>query len=551
MSMTVQRWDTVELSFRGKGEYSNPFTDVALTGTFQHEASGQAITVDGFHDGDDVWRIRLMPLELGLWRWQTHSDDPGLGDQNGEIECVAPVDAYLRGPLGADGFHFRHADGSYRYLISTRVTCQFADPEVWHRLGAFAVEHRINRVFFIMGGRHGTIGTLYGNTPDACDYDRYSLGKFRSIDAFIDTLRRYDVLAGPYFYYFNDGAQNPMTLEQDRAYIRYGMARFGAYCNVLPCLANQVEGKYTKGGPHGVPYDDRNYEWGNEIGAYLKSKAVFGTAVTVHNPLENQGEKAVNPSFYTILRDWQFPWADYMMRQMQIGAIGGVAEFRDDVPEQNLAGGVPGPNNTMFPRFYNPRAFANQNSLLTELRRFGVPVINEEPGYEMKGINGADGTMIPKTWNSMTSEAFLSTLWSAVCAGAYSMWGNLETYCMDDPLPGIENSVVPQYLRVAHDLLTSLPFWELEPANEVVAENGVWVDGQEWRTVFACGKSAERYLVFSEYGMGTELTLPEGEYRPTRINPRRGTRVELPALSGGAGTIELPRGEWLLLIERI
>jgi hypothetical protein len=26
-------------------------------------------------------------------------------------------------------------------------------------------------------------------------------------------------------------------------------------------------------------------------------------------------DNAINPGFYTLLYDWPFPWADYMMRQ--------------------------------------------------------------------------------------------------------------------------------------------------------------------------------------------------------------------------------------------
>jgi hypothetical protein len=548
---TVERWDTHEIELRASGTYRNPFTDVELTATFTHSPTGRTITVDGFHDGDAAWRVRFMPPEVGEWRYQTRSADGGLGGASGTVTCVAPKKSYLHGPLRPDGLHFRHVDGTRRYLISTRVSCQFAAPSVWDGVIRFAQEHSLNRIFFIMGGVYGTMHELYAGSKDKPDFTRYNLERFRKIDAFIDALRQGDIIAGPYFYYFNDGVQNGMSMTEDRAFIRYGMARFGAYCNVMPCLANQLESKYTGMGDAGTAYDPRNYEWANEAGRLMKEKAVFGVPVTVHNPLENF--LATKPSFYTILRDWQFPWAEVMLRQMQIGALGCVDDLRDDVPEQVHPGGVRGHEGTSWPNFYNPRAFAHQNRLLTELRRFGIPIINEEPGYEMKGLPGSlrgGFALRPRSWNFQNSESLLSTFWSGACAGAYGMWGSLETYTLGDPLPGMRNSVVPQYVSVMHDVMTRLPYWEMEPHNEVVSPFDLVIEGKPWRTNFCYAKPGEIYLVFSCYGHEGEMQLPNGHFSITRIDPRTGHQDALGTVGGGRCPFKLPYGEWVLLYQR-
>src|SRR4029434_7614216 len=144
------------------------------------------------------------------------------------------------------------------------------------------------------------------------------------------------------------------------AYIRYGMARFGAYTNVMPVLSNEIEQKYTvrsieKMDKH---YDPSSHTWANEVGPYLAALSVFGAPVTVHNPMENF--EATNPGFYTLLRDWPFPWTQYMLREAQVGSLGAAAELRDDVPEQMQA-------------VYNERAYTRHNQLLIDLRRHGIP----------------------------------------------------------------------------------------------------------------------------------------------------------------------------------
>jgi len=103
------------------GSYANPFQDVHVTATFTH-ATGKPIRVDGFHDGGSVWKIRFMPTDLGKWTYVTSSPDAGLNGETGTLDCVAPTKPYLHGPLKVQGYHFVHADGTPRFLISTRPT---------------------------------------------------------------------------------------------------------------------------------------------------------------------------------------------------------------------------------------------------------------------------------------------------------------------------------------------------------------------------------------------------------------------------------------------
>ncbi len=487
-AVTVERWDTKELSFTSERSYSNPFRDVALKATFTRLGGNRSsLTVNGFYDGGTTWRVRFMPPELGRWEYITESTDPGLGGKRGLIECTAPQRPYLHGPLKADGLHFVHEDGTRRFLISTRLSNQFADPASWDGVLRFMQENRINRVLFMMVGLHGQAKDLYGS--DGTDFWSYNVEKFQAIDRFIDALRRADILASPYFYYFNDKHQRKLTPEQDEAFLRYGMARMGAYANVMPVLANEVEQKYSdRNQPR---YDPRDHAWANRFGELLKQLAVFRIPVTVHNPMETF--HARNPGFFTLLQDWPFPWADFMLRQMQVGALGSAPRLADDVSE---------PTDPTW----NARAFARHNEVLAGLRRFKVPIINEEPGYEMEGT---------RSWNGQTSPTVRATFWTAAAAGAYTMWGNPATYEPLNPLPFMQRSRTPADLRTLGRIMDSLPFWEMEPDNELVNANGVEVCGEHYRTNFALAKPGEYYLIYSRDGGTIEVQAPPGEYELT------------------------------------
>jgi hypothetical protein len=529
--MDIERWDIWEIDLNSSRDYNNPFQDVELIGTFIHKETGKSVTVNGFYDGNSTWRIRFMPYEIGEWHYKTQSNDPDISGKEGQIVCVKPTKSYLHGPLKAKDYHFFHADETPKFLISTRMSCVYSDPNVWAEIIDFIKEYRINRVLFMMGGVAGTIKELYGN---GLDFWRYNIEKFRSIDAFIDALRKASIIASPYFYYFNDGIQRNLTPDQDKAFIKYGMARFGAYNNVMPVLSNEVEQKLT--GRKDEKYDLTSHKWANEMGVYLSKLAVFDVPIAVHNPMET--EKAVSPGFYSLLRDWQFPWADLMLRQAQVAALSTAPQLNDDIPEQKEP-------------TYNIRGYSRHNQLLIDLRRFGIPVINEEPGYEMEGHsadpNSQKINLMP--WNSQTSDTLISTFWSATMAGAYAMWGHYSTYEMSNPINGMKMSITPKYLKILYDLVTELPYWEMKPANEAVSSNEVMFDGVPYRTNFCLAKISEVYLVFSLNGGQTTLYLSkDSKYKVTQIDPRSGEKTELGIIESGECIINVIGKEQVLLI---
>jgi hypothetical protein len=380
-----------------------------------------------------------------------------------------------------------------------------------------------------MGGRQQTMKDLYGDGPD---FSRYNIVRFQAIDAFINTLRQADILASPYFYYFNDGLQHGMMPEHDYAYIRYGMARFGAYANVMPVLCNQVEGKFTY---NHLQYNLASHEWANEMGAYMRKQAVFGVPVSVHNPLET--ENATQPSYYTLLKDWPFPWAQFMLRQGQVSALSAAPALSDSLPEQKTP-------------TYNFRGYSRHNQWLIDLRRFGVPVINEEPGYEMAGRNW-NGLLYRRPWNSQSAETLVPTFWTAVTAGAYAMWGHAGTYELDDPFEAMRKSITPERLRILHDFITSVPYWEMEPANECVSPAESVMGGEAFRTNFCLAKPGHTYLVFSLKGGTLTISLaPGARYNLTRLDPRTGEREALGGLPGASHDVSLLGQEQVLLCQR-
>ena len=55
---TAERWGVFEASLPGKTE-GNPFTDYTMEATFV--SRGETVHVNGFYDGDGMYRVRFMP----------------------------------------------------------------------------------------------------------------------------------------------------------------------------------------------------------------------------------------------------------------------------------------------------------------------------------------------------------------------------------------------------------------------------------------------------------------------------------------------------------
>jgi hypothetical protein len=87
-SERVEQWGVQELTLRSLQTYNNPFADVNVQGLFR--SGDREVVVDGFCDGDSIWRIRFMPESRGSWRFTTVSSDSDLAGKSGSFVVVAP-----------------------------------------------------------------------------------------------------------------------------------------------------------------------------------------------------------------------------------------------------------------------------------------------------------------------------------------------------------------------------------------------------------------------------------------------------------------------------
>src|SRR5438309_2260353 len=117
IAVAVQQWDFFELALEASA-LGNPFVDVELSARFT--CADRSVEVNGFYDGEGVYRVRFMPDRAGAWRYQTRSNRKELDGKSGAFDCVAPR-GNNHGPVRvANTFHFTYADGTpYRQIGTT------------------------------------------------------------------------------------------------------------------------------------------------------------------------------------------------------------------------------------------------------------------------------------------------------------------------------------------------------------------------------------------------------------------------------------------------
>lgn len=116
-------WQPAELTFISDASYTNPYKDVDISATFTGP-NMESMTVPGYWDGGNVWKIRFSPTVAGTWTYATSSTntgDSGLHNQSGTIRAGAYTgnqEIYKKG--------FLKKSGNNRYL-----TYQDGSPFFW------------------------------------------------------------------------------------------------------------------------------------------------------------------------------------------------------------------------------------------------------------------------------------------------------------------------------------------------------------------------------------------------------------------------------------
>ncbi len=284
---TVGQWLTHEITLQSTRSYDNPFTDVDVYADFT-APNQQTMRVYGFYDGDgqggqgNLWKIRFMSGQQGVWTWRTVASDSGNNGLHGQSGQVTIVPSEEPGPLAPDPQYptaWRHANGQYfLWSLGYSIHMLGADrthPGVggWQDYLDWLQAHRFNGVMFTMQvpsfsacttcaegvppwsalgnnppptyafNRNNTVDYFvmpwarqgdpddFGQSQNQTDFNRFYLPLWHKLDQIVLEMRQRGMVA--HILQYDDQIFWPAAgSQEEHLYWDYMLRRLGAYWNV-------------------------------------------------------------------------------------------------------------------------------------------------------------------------------------------------------------------------------------------------------------------------------------------------------------------------------
>lgn len=521
----VSKWERFEQAFASSRVYTNPPQQAELRVTFT-APSGERHVVFGFWDGEQTWRVRFSPNQVGQWSYLTTCSDTtntGLHGRSGAFVCTAArlttrFDRHGPVRVSRDRRHLMHEDGTPFFWLGDTAWngALLSTPEEW----AFYIRERVRQKFTAVQ----FVTTQWRAAPDGDREGRLAFtghqqiwidpAFFRRMDEKIDALNRDGLLAAPVLLWAIGGGTNPIvnpghSLPEDQAILlaRYMVARWQAN-DVVWILAG--DGDYR--GP-------RAEKW-KRIG-----RAVFGDIAHAPTMLHPGGMHWNLPDFQ------QEPWLD---------VIGYQSGHGDD--EVALRWIWSGPPATDWPKA-PPR-----------------PFLNLEPPYENHLAYHSREPHSPEAVRRAIYWSLLNAPTAGVSYGGHGVWGwDDGTRPPPDhpntgvPLPWQQALTLPAAEQMAHlfAFFNAIDFWRLRPAPDALATQPGQRDPRRY-VAAARSESGDVLVVYSPQERTIELKLPSlpPKFVSSWHNPRTGEKAAVVAVvNDQVISFATPgEGDWLLLL---
>jgi hypothetical protein len=314
----VERFDYVEITATvQRPDARNPFTDASLTGTFTAADGNGHWTVEGFADSEDgsIFRIRFMPVTAGDYKYSVTFRQ---GDFQRTVSgTFRAVEAHRRGMLAVDPAYRWHFiwKGTGEHFFFNGTTAYFLMGWKEEHVINFSIErlHRlkVNRMRVAIAGREATFfgepvmnGPAWsvflvpwrGENPEdythpGWDYTRFNVSYWQRFDRMLKFARERDMNISLVLD-MNDSHVHPDAgSEDEHRFIRYAVARFGAFSNITWDLGDDLD-------------SFRDEKWTHETGMLLQEWDPYKHLETSHPVHIEHQDRASSWFGFTSYQEW-------------------------------------------------------------------------------------------------------------------------------------------------------------------------------------------------------------------------------------------------------
>lgn len=526
---SIPRYEVWELEIRSERAYANPFTDVSVTTTFC-APSGTRLTAWGCYDGDDTWRVRLAPEELGEWSYETSCSDPrnaGLHAQRGTFRCVPSESHGFIRPNPVHKHHFAFSDGTPWFGLGDTCFGLAANIPDARRLEYLDTRARqgFNYLSFHVSGfpfgadsqepvfpLPGPDCWPWGGSQEEPDFDRLNVRYFRRLEGILADLKArgmyaWLILCNYYSRPFPHNAQSSQwSKAREELWVRYAVSRLAAFTTVWQWTVT-TEFECYPDGPY-VYTPPLEVDWLFEVCDLIhrtdpQRRPVCGTVAA---KIEHTDDIAGSPQLdYIALMDY------------------GAAEWNG--------------------RYMDGSAEGIEQSIW-KYRAYGKPVINDEfgfewlPGYQPDKQCFYSGTdrLRRAAWRSFVAGA------AACKAGFAGTWLARDTIWSGNmPAPFIvtDNGLAAQLGHLRRFISERTRFWRMAPCQEAVEPPNLCL-----------AEPGREYVVFAPLGGLVRLHLgaAPGPWAFEWLNPRSGEYLvgETALAADGLQLLAPDANDWVL-----
>lgn len=502
----VPRFGMFEKSFSHTGAYDNPYKELTAIATLRRP-DGTEWAMPLFWDGQAAWALRVSPDLSGQWSYLVRSADGGLNGQSGSFRCV---ESRLHGSIQAmkdHPLHFQYQDGTPFWFFGEKAWRVFqTEPakKLDHESAMHHVDVRAEQGFNYMHTElAGTGGLASGGNEGGelfVDAGKEIINPafFQEVDSRLRHINDKGVVCGMVVLYAKgDPCWRSLPSEEARLrFARYVVARYAAF-NLVFLVAG--EWQYMVG----------QADLFRAIGREIRKTDPHGRMIGIHP----------GPGRY--ISSQEFAAEDWM-------SFGEYAQvyFAPDKEEATDA---------------------NRDDLRTFIlaaRKYNKPVVDAEYAYYLRDQD-FDG-IVDKP-NSHTRDSFRRASWVIPMGGGYFVTGFGTTYfggrrevgpfLVDDPR---HKEAVADLDRL-HRFFTSLPWWLLEPHDELVKVAGGYA--------YCLAEGGKTYVIYVVGTKGAELKLAHREYSVSRYDPRTGQSTEPAGSASGSVRLDVPdTQDWVFLV---
>lgn len=535
-AVDVPQWSVHEITLTSARDFANPYADVEVVAEFTGP-DGTVKRVRGFSDGGRTFKVRFAPTARGAWTFAITSSpsDAGL-TQRGEFSATAPRSGshgfLRRDPQYPTSFSFD--DGTRFYMLGTTYYGIIANARSgggWREAIRNTARYGMNKVrLFLLFSRgadkpRARDGEAEENEknyhfPFSSGFadlagERLEPAHWRAADDVVRFMAGHGVLADLIVFPYRRAGAHIGTVEQDRRYLRYALARYAAFPNVTWCLVNEWN------------YSVQPIDYWNELGALARAEDPWGS---------ERGSLRVLSIHQQTRPDWNFTgqtWMTHAILQLGVRNRGKTERVGDEWK--------PAADGTTV--FRNGDEWGNYSIVRNWTGAY--PVVNDEYGYIGEPFDDTAGAKKKaKKIVRYTREKHRQTLWGIAVAGGYSAAGDKNDYADGRPYNSAQWHDVPEYGDIQRLIqfftAPGLAYWRMAPHNELVAFGA---------RVYALAEPGRDHVIYAAAGGDFSVKLAPGKYSVVRFDPRTAARATLPAVPGGAVRLSCPDGQdWVFRV---